>query len=518
MSRLHVGGKVVDKVDLLRTKSLLWRFDVWPFAILYALWLTTIVPSIDLVDSGIVFGALVALHILVRLFTVWSVDFKCFVHYSKVNDIHQAGACKITPAKFSGSKEIVSLHFRKLGGSSSSVDVEEIYFDFRKQRYIFSKENDNFCKLPYPTKESFGCYLKSTGHGSEAKVVAATEKWGRNAFEYPQPTFQKLMKENCMEPFFVFQVFCVGLWCLDEYWYYSLFTLFMLFMFESTMAKSQLKTLTELRRVRVNNQTLMVHRCGKWIKLAGTDLLPGDVVSIGRATGPNGEDRAVPADMLLLAGNAIVNEAILTGESTPQWKVSIMARGTEEKLSAKRDKGHVLFGGTKILQHTPDKGFPLKTPDGGCVAVVLRTGFETSQGKLMRTILFSTERVTANSWESGLFILFLVIFAVIAAGYVLKKGLEDPTRSKYKLFLSCSLIITSVIPPELPMELSIAVNTSLIALARRGIFCTEPFRIPFAGKVCCDYIIMSSFFLISLHLFKGCSFDDAAVIFFSVCN
>lgn len=128
-------------------------------------------------------------------------------------------------------------------------------------------------------------------------------------------------------------------------------------MFEATMAKSRLKTLTELRRVRVDNQTLMVHRCGKyvilmtvssiyvlysmqikilflcfiyciivnyrWAKLSGTELLPGDVVSIGRSSGQNGEDKSVPADMLLLAGSAIVNEAILTGESTPQWKVDL---------------------------------------------------------------------------------------------------------------------------------------------------------------------------------------------------
>jgi manganese-transporting P-type ATPase len=56
----------------------------------------------------------------------------------------------------------------------------------------------------------------------------------------------------------------------------------------------------------------------RWVKIPGTELLPGDIVSIGRST--SGEDRSV-ADMLLLAGSAIVNEAILTGESTPQWKV-----------------------------------------------------------------------------------------------------------------------------------------------------------------------------------------------------
>ncbi|KAB5511856.1 hypothetical protein DKX38_028884 [Salix brachista] len=73
-----------------------------------------------------------------------------------------------------------------------------------------------------------------------------------------------------------------------------MFTLFMLFMFESTMAKSRMKTLSELRRVRVDTQIVTVHRCGKWVKLSGTDLLPGDVVSIGRSSGQNGEDKSVP--------------------------------------------------------------------------------------------------------------------------------------------------------------------------------------------------------------------------------
>ncbi|GJX69406.1 zinc finger, CCHC-type containing protein [Tanacetum coccineum] len=47
----------------------------------------------------------------------------------------------------------------------------------------------------------------------------------------------------------------------------------------------------------------------------------------------------------------------------------------------------------------------------------------------MRTILFSTERVIF-CWESGLFILFLVAFAIIAAGYVLKRGLRTQTGAE----------------------------------------------------------------------------------------
>lgn len=37
-------------------------------------------------------------------------------------------------------------------------------------------------------------------------------------------------------------------------------------------------------------------------------------------TGENSADQVVPVDALLLTGTCIVEEAVLTGESTPQWK------------------------------------------------------------------------------------------------------------------------------------------------------------------------------------------------------
>ena len=101
----------------------------------------------------------------------------------------------------------------------------------------------------------------------------------------------------------------------------------------------------------------------------------------------------------------------------------------------------------------------------------------------MRKILFTSERVTVNSRETYSFIGVLLIFACISSAIVLYGGLHDQDRNQFKLILHCIMIITSVVPPELPMELSLAVTNSLATLAMELIYCTEPYRIPYAGRV-----------------------------------
>ena len=120
-----------------------------------------------------------------------------------------------------------------------------------------------------------------------------------------------MASEHAVAPFFVFQVFCVLLWCLDEYIYYSLMTLVMLVVFESTVVKQRQRKMENLRRMRRPPQSCFVYREGAWCNISTSALLPGDIYSVRRSTalteGHDNNEQLVPCDVLLLLGTCVVS-------------------------------------------------------------------------------------------------------------------------------------------------------------------------------------------------------------------
>lgn len=467
---------------------------VWPFLVIWPLFFAGYFSEdfydeyIDGQEWTFVFsGTIFCIQSLLWLSTQWNVNTRALFTSTSARSVESAKLIKVIPVANAGSAEICTLERDTHGGK------QNVSFLFQKRRFLLDRDTRSFSPLSYvldeERKPKCEKFQSSMGLTSAAEVERVRQHYGDNTFDIPVPTFSELFKEHAVAPFFIFQVFCVGLWMLDEYWYYSLFTLFMLVAFESTVVWQRQRTLTEFRGMSIKPYDIWVHRNKGWEEVQSDKLLPGDLVSVGRTK----EDSGVACDMLLVDGSAIVNEAMLSGESTPVLKDSIQLRPEDARIEQEGlDKNAFLYGGTKVLQvtrneeHQADSASAAtsltKPPDNGVIAVVVKTGFETSQGSLVRTMIYSTERVSANNAEALLFILFLLCFAIAASWYVWTKGVEQD-RKRSKLMLDCVLIITSVVPPELPMELSLAVNTSLAALSRYAIFCTEPFRIPYAGRV-----------------------------------
>lgn len=483
-------------MQVLGRRSAAARRDLWPGLMALPACALAVHLFPENVSEAVSFTAIcfAILQGLVQLSCFWSARVRGALRYYRLGSPLAADAVAVlaTPPALEGAAELCPLEALTHNPFCTLGEARVPCFHLQRLLYVYVSLDDAWRRVPQPVGLTVAEYLSSSGLQTSSSVDRAVAVYGRNEYAMPVVSFGELYVEHALAPFAVFQWFCLLLWLLDDYWYYALLTLFMLAFMEVIVVKTRMRNLAEVRSMQPDPQSVWVFRGDKWRQMSSRDLLPGDVISVTRSAD---REAPLPCDLVLLSGTCIVNEAMLTGESVPQLKESVSERAPLDRISPETDKVHFLFAGTSVVQVTPAdapglgpaSGVTRLAPDAGCLGFVVGTGFNTAQGSLVRTILFSAERVTVGNSESYLFIAFLLCFAVVSAGYVWTHGLASGIMPRRKLMVKCALILTAVVPPELPMELSLAVNNSLLALQRRGISCTEPFRIPAAGKVdvCC---------------------------------
>ena len=535
----------MDKTKIftyLKQRKIIERLDVYPFIFLQSLAIIFYTRS-DLNDivKMIIFFVLMLCQLIVFFSKFWSESLMSKICYKIVPSIEQATHVNV---------DIKSDKYKMNNRTSiceiiNHKDQNLITIELEKIIYFYDKDSQKFVKPTINSKnKKIKEFLNSKPYESIQEIKNLDYKFGKNSMRIPIPRFITLFKEHVVAPFFVFQLFCILLWVFDDYGWHSFFTLMMLCVFETTVVWQRIMNLATLRKMRVPPHLIFVYRMNKWTKISSADLLPGDIISVldgSTYDSVKEEDEEesnnfvlkflkkmkelkkkaeeqrnqrslntvisklkdkdpspLTCDLMILSGSAIVNEAMLTGESVPQLKESInkMDEEFENNFDGKlRHKNCVLFAGTKVVKITPSnedteklpENVKVPPPDRGAIGIVLRTGFSTSQGKLLRTVMFSSERAKGDSKDAFIFIFILLVIALVASYYVLMEGIMREGEITYKLLLRCIIIITSVVPAELPIELTLAINNSLFFLQGKRIVCIEPFRIPFAGKIdiCC---------------------------------
>jgi hypothetical protein len=114
------------------------------------------------------------------------------------------------------------------------------------------------------------------------------------------------------------------------------------------------------------------------------------------------------------SGRLICDEALLTGESVPQVKEGVDQLDLKLHLDQKEHQVSLVSGGTKILQHIPPQSVigSYKPTDKGCPALVLRTGFSTTQGKDLKLKL-NNQNFFVQFWKNPPTQFFNLIFSQI---------------------------------------------------------------------------------------------------------
>jgi len=359
--------------------------------------------------------------------------------------------------------------------------MEQLHFlDYRYIRFCFNPLKDRFL-MTNTWKDPTWNNVEVIRNGIDSDEKESRELvFGRNLIDIEQKSVGQLLVDEALHPFYIFQIASLILWSLDEYYYYAVCILIIsVASIGATLIETR-ATMKRLREISRFDCNIRILRNGFWRSVDSSDLVPGDVYEI--------TDPALtqfPCDSLLLTGDCIVNESMLTGESVPVSKspstddtlalLDLSASSVHPEVAK-----HMLFAGTKIVRaRRPQEG---KDDEAAALALVVRTGFNTTKGALVRSMLFPKPSGFAFYRDSFRYI--SVMAGIAAIGFVASFINFIHLGLSWRLIIVRALdLITIVVPPALPATLTIGTNFALNRLKQKQIFCISPQRVNVGGKI-----------------------------------
>uniref|UniRef100_A0A3P8NGV9 Cation-transporting P-type ATPase N-terminal domain-containing protein n=1 Tax=Astatotilapia calliptera TaxID=8154 RepID=A0A3P8NGV9_ASTCA len=345
------------------------------------------------------------------------------------------------------------------------------YYLFEELRYIWVERKGAFCRVSSLHEDWTCSKLYDFQSGLSPQEQSSRRSiYGPNLINVPVKPWIRLLFEEILNPFYVFQLFGIVLWISDNYYYYATVVLVL-------SAGSIVYSLYETRRqsITLHNMARLVtdvtirRKSGAKECVSSIDLVPGDCLIIPQ------KGLLLPCDAVLLVGECLVDESMLTGESVPELKTPLQAG--DRQYRSDTEHRHTLFSGTKIIQAKCGK-----SGDDGAVAVVTNTGFFTAKGHLVSSILHPQPINFRFHQDAGKFLLLLGIVALCGSIYIFV-ALYKQNATWQELIVRTLDIVTIAVPPALPLAMTAGAIYAQKRLKKQGIYCIDPPRINVCGKV-----------------------------------
>jgi len=396
-------------------------------------------------------------------------------HILAINSYNQIEFLKVDRVKFDWNvKEFFNIDSNLDKKSEEDSNKTEINsFEYRYNKFYLHPKSNIYClsseflELNSDETESIALGLPSE---DAAKSLGF---FGDNNTILKKKSFVELLKDEVFHPFNVFQFLSIIIWCSENYYYYA-FAIFVMTVISSitTMVETRMN-LDKLQDISSASCSIKVLRDGKWIVLNSSCLVPFDVILL------NNSLKTMPCDAVLLNGDAIVDESMLTGESNLVIKHNANISDIQDIFSKSTniENKQMLFSGTSILKTRSRHNRPP-------IAIVFKTGFLTVRGNLIQSIMFPRPNHFRFYRDSMLFIgimgtISVLVFGISVVNLLL---LDMPISLLVKRALD---LITVILPPALPATMKVGTVFSIKRLQSIGIFCTSPPRINVASNIDC---------------------------------